>query len=318
MKTHLLSVLIPVYNESECIQAIYERIETVSHIISCDIEFLFVNDGSIDNTLDIIKKIQKKDPRINYIDLSRNFGKETAMCAGIDYIKGDALVIIDADLQDPPELIVEMLKEIENGYDDVYAYRKNRKGETWLKKKSASIYYRILKTISNIPIQENTGDFRMFSSKAIIALKDFKERERNMKGLFSYIGFNKKAIYYDRDSRFSGKTKWNYLKLTNLAIKGLTSFSIVPLRFISIIGILISLFAFVYLIIVIVKALIWGDPIIGYPSLMSSILFFNGIIIISLGVIGEYLGIIYNETKKRPLYYIKEYKRGKYCETNNN
>lgn len=313
METSLLSILIPVYNECECLEILYEQIEIMSHDISCEIEILFVNDGSVDNTLELIKFLQMKDNRINYVDLSRNFGKEIAMCAGIDYISGDTLVIVDADLQDPPALIPQMLREIKNGYDDVYAYRTNRKGETWLKRKSAHIYYKLLKNISNIPIQENTGDFRMFSTKAITALRKLKENERNMKGLFSYIGFNKKAIFYERDVRYAGKTKWNYLTLLNLAIKGLTSFSIIPLRIISMIGVFVSLLAFVYLSVVIVKALIWGNPVIGYPSLMSTILFFNGIIIIALGVLGEYLGIIYNETKKRPVYYINEYKSGKSC-----
>ena len=306
--TSLLSILIPVFNESECIGLLYERLDKISADIPSDVEFLFVNDGSNDDTLNIIRRLQVADERISYVDLSRNFGKEIAMCAGIDFIKGDALVIIDADLQDPPELIPLMFAEMEKGFDDVYACRTSRKGETWLKKWTSRNYYKVLKQLSHIPVQDNTGDFRMFNKKAIAALRKLKESERNMKGLFSYIGFNKKAVYYERDPRAAGKTKWNYLKLTDLAIKGLTSFSIVPLRIISMVGLAVSVFAFIYLLVVFIKALIWGNPVSGYPSLMSAILFLCGIILLALGIIGEYMGIIYNETKKRPLYFINEYR----------
>ena len=266
-----------------------------------------MNDGSVDDTLAKIRQLQEKDPRINYLDLSRNYGKETAMCAGIDYIRGDALVILDADLQHPPELIPEMLEELEKGYDDVYAYRTNRTGETWLKKWTSKVYYSVLKSLSSIPVQENVGDFRMFSQKAIAALRCLKENERNMKGLFSYIGFRKKPVYYESEPRIAGKTKWSWLKLTDLAIKGLTSFSTVPLRIIFLMGCFISFCAFIYMMIVLVKALLYGDPVGGYPSLMSVLLFIGGTILLALGIIGEYLGIIYNESKKRPVYFVNEY-----------
>ena len=303
----MLSVLVPVYNEEECIQLLYNRLTEVFSKLSCQSEILFVNDGSKDNTLSLIRALQKKDERISFLDLSRNFGKEIAMAAGIDYIKGDALVIIDADLQDPPELIIEMFKELEQGYDDVYANRTNRKGESWLKKTTSKIYYRLLKNISDIPIQEDTGDYRMFSKQAINALRELKENERNMKGLFSYIGFKKKAIYYERDARVAGSTKWNYWNLINLAIKGLTSFSRTPLRIVSFIGLTVSIIAFIYLVTVVIRAMIWGDPVTGYPSLVSVILFLGGVQLLALGIIGEYLGIIFSETKKRPIYYINEY-----------
>lgn len=307
MSTSLLSILIPVYNESECIKLLYDRLDVITKKIPCEAEFLFVNDGSSDNSLEIIRRLRERDLRVSYIDLSRNYGKEIAMCAGIDHIKGDALVIIDADLQHPPDLIPVMLEELEKGYNDVYAYRLDRKSDTWLKKWTARGYYKTLKYLSNVPIQENAGDFRMFDSKAIEALRELKERERNMKGLFSFIGFNKKPVSYDHGTRSAGKTKWNYIKLTNLAIKGLTSFSTIPLRIISIVGGFVSLLAFIYLIIIIVKSLIWSDPVGGYPSLMSVILFLGGTILLALGVLGEYLGIIYNETKKRPIYFVNEY-----------
>ena len=310
MNTTLLSILIPVYNESECIELLYERLDKATVTLPCEVEFMFVNDGSRDNSLAIIRQLRERDERVSYLDLSRNFGKEIAMYAGIDHIQGDALVIIDADLQDPPELIPVMFEKLEKGYDDVYACRLSRKGESWLKKWTSKSYYRALKQLSNIPVQANTGDFRMFSRKAIAALRELKERERNMKGLFSFIGFNKKPVYYDRDPRIAGRTKWNWLKLIDLAVKGLTSFSTVPLRIISIMGFLISFFAFVYMAYVALKALFIGDPVSGYPSLMTVLLFLGGVILLALGIIGEYLGVIYNETKKRPVYFVKEYKGG--------
>jgi glycosyltransferase involved in cell wall biosynthesis len=274
--------------------------------MDCKAEILFVNDGSNDDSLQIILELQSHDERISYVDLARNFGKEAAVRAGIDFAKGDALVIIDADLQDPPELIPQMLAEIRNGYDDVYACRRSRQGETTLKKLTSRLYYSTLRALSDIDIQANTGDYRMFSHRALRALQALPERELNMKYLFSHIGYSKKAIPYDRDQRFAGRTKWNYRKLLNLAVKGFTSSSTLPLRIISLIGCAVSFGAFIYLIIVIFKALIYGDPVGGYPSLMSVLLFLGGLILLSLGVIGEYIAVIFNEVKQRPVYWVKE------------
>lgn len=318
MKVEKLTILIPVYNEQECLEMLYQRLVNVADKLEeVETEFLFVNDGSRDDSLQIIKRLQWSDKRVALLDLSRNFGKEVAMTAGIDYATGDALVIIDADLQDPPELIGEMLKGIEDGYDDVYAKRSNRKGETWMKKSTSKLYYRMLKKISDIPVQEDTGDYRMFSKRAIDALRRLKENERNMKGLFSFIGFKKKPIYYERDPRIAGKTKWNYWKLVNLAAQGFMSTSKVPLRLISIMGIFVSLIAFLYLIFVVVRAAIWGDPVSGYPSMVSIILFLGGGQMLALGIIGEYLGIVFSETKKRPIYYVNEYSTGDVAEAGN-
>ena len=318
MKVEKLTILIPVYNEQECLEMLYQRlVNVVDKLEEVETEFLFVNDGSRDDSLQIIKRLQRSDKRVALLDLSRNFGKEVAMTAGIDYATGDALVIIDADLQDPPELIGEMLKGIEDGYDDVYAKRSNRKGETWMKKSTSKLYYRMLKKISDIPVQEDTGDYRMFSKRAIDALRRLKENERNMKGLFSFIGFKKKPIYYERDPRIAGKTKWNYWKLVNLAAQGFMSTSKVPLRLISIMGIFVSLIAFLYLIFVVVRAAIWGDPVSGYPSMVSIILFLGGGQMLALGIIGEYLGIVFSETKKRPIYYVNEYSTGDVAEAGN-
>jgi glycosyltransferase involved in cell wall biosynthesis len=293
-KVNYLTIMIPVYNEEECIDELYGRLLSVSSSISPKCEFLFVNDGSTDRTLSLLMELKDKDERVSVVDLSRNYGKEIAMTAGLDYMRGDTLVIIDADLQDNPELLPEMLKEIENGYDDVYAQRISRKGETWLKKTTSYWYYRILAYMSTVPIQKDTGDFRMLSTKAIEALRTLKEKERNMKGLFSFIGFKKKAIYYERDERIAGTTKWNYFKLINLAIRGITAFSIKPLRIISLVK-------------VIFKALIYGDAVAGYPSMMTAILFLGGLQLLAIGVLGEYLGIIFSETKKRPIYFINDY-----------
>lgn len=307
MQVSLLSILIPVYNEVECLLLLHERLSEVIRQLDCRVEILFVNDGSTDDSLDIIRELQHSDGRISCLDLSRNFGKEIAMRAGIDYIKGEILTIMDADLQHPPELIPVMLEEIKNGYDDVYACRRTVKGESFLKRTTSRVYYRFLKFVSMIDIQENTGDFRMFSHRAICALRELKENELNMKYLFSHIGFRKKPVYFEQDERVAGKTKWNYLKLLNLAVKGITSSSTMPLRFISLTGGVISLVSFLFLIFVLLKAIIYGDPVTGYPSLMSVLLFLGGLILLALGIIGEYLGIIFNETKKRPVYFVKNY-----------
>ena len=306
-KVKLLTIMIPVFNEEECINELYNQLDRVSNSLSCVCEFLFINDGSTDQTLELIKQIQCVDSRISIVDLSRNYGKEIAMTAGLDYMKGDTLVIIDADLQDNPELLPLMVQEIENGYDDVYAQRTSRKGESWLKKTTSFLFYRLLATMSSVPIQKDTGDFRMLSFKAVQALRQLGENERNMKGLFSFIGFKKKPIYYIRDERIAGKTKWNYFKLINLAIRGIIAFSIKPLRIISITGFVISLASFAFLIKIVIKAVFYGDPVAGYPSMMSAILLLGGLQLLSIGVLGEYLGIVFSETKKRPIYFINDY-----------
>ncbi|HRE79335.1 MAG TPA: glycosyltransferase family 2 protein [Flavobacterium sp.] len=306
-KVKLLTIMIPVYNEEECVNELYSQLKKVSKNLPCACEFLFINDGSIDQTLELIKQIQQNDARVSIVDLSRNYGKEIAMTAGLDYMIGDTLVIIDADLQDNPDLLPLMVREIENGYDDVYAQRTSRNGESWLKKSTSFLFYRLLAIMSSVPIQKDTGDFRMLSSKAIKALRQLGENERNMKGLFSFIGFKKKPIFYVRDERIAGKTKWNYFKLINLAIRGITAFSIKPLRIISITGLIISLISFAFLIKVVIKAIYFGDPVAGYPSMMSAILLLGGLQLLSIGVLGEYLGIVFSETKKRPIYFINDY-----------
>ena len=303
-----ISILIPAYNEQETLELLHNRlIKLADNNKSYDFEFLFINDGSRDKTLDIIKGYAKTDNRIAYVNLSRNFGKEIAMMAGFDYVTGDATVIIDADLQDPPELIPKMIKYWEDGYDDIYAKRNSRQGETWFKKMSSQWFYRILQKSTSIPIQIDTGDFRLLDRRCIEALKQIRESQRYTKGMFSWIGYKKKEITYDRDPRVAGDSKWNYFKLINFAIDGITSFTTAPLRISSFFGFIISLIAFIFIVIVIVKTALFGDPVSGYPSLMAVVLFLGGIQLVSLGIIGEYIGRIFNETKQRPLYFIEEY-----------
>ena len=306
MKT--ITILLPAYNEAESFPSIKECMKTViDNNQEYDWEFLFVNDGSTDQTLQLMKDLNAQDNRYHYIDLSRNYGKEIAIMAGLDYVKSDAVIIMDADMQHPVSVIPEMLKHWEEGYDDIYAQRQTS-NESWLKQKTSKLYYKILQKSTNIPIQKDTGDFRLLDRKCIDALKEMRETDRDNKGMFSWIGFQKKGIFYQQNERRYGKTKWSYYKLLNLALTGITSFTTTPLRFASIFGIIVSLLAFLYLIYIIFKTLIIGDPVQGYPTLMVTILFLGGIQLIALGIIGEYLSHIFNETKKRPGYFIREYK----------
>lgn len=303
-----LSIIIPMYNEEESLPYLYKRLEDLGEKISdYKIEFLFVNDGSKDKSLEIVKEYRKNDPRVCYLNLSRNFGKEVAMGAAFDYVTGDVVAILDADLQDPPELIVDMLKYYEEGYDDVYAKRRSREGETWLKKFTSKSFYRVLQLVSNVPIQKDTGDFRLLSRRAIEALKSFPEKQRYTKGMFSLIGFKKKAIEFDRDPRVAGETKWNYFKLFGLAIEGITSFTVSPLRIATFMGIIFSVGSFCYLVFTLIKTLVYGIDVPGYASLLSVMLFLGGVQLLCLGILGEYLGRIFLEVKARPLYFIDEY-----------
>lgn len=306
-----ISILIPAYNEEEVLDILYARLGKLANDNKdYDFEFLFINDGSRDKTLEMIKGFAEMDKRVAYVNLSRNFGKEIAMIAGLDHVTGDATVVIDADLQDPPELIPEMIKYWEEGYDDVYAKRSSREGETWFKKFSSTAFYNILEKSTRVPIQKDTGDFRLLDRRAVEALKEFRESERYTKGMFSWIGFNKKEISYDRDPRAAGETKWNYGRLINFAIDGITSFTTGPLRFSTYMGVLISFAAFIYLLVVVIQTILFGNNLDGYPSMMAVILFLGGVQLLSLGIIGEYVGRIFNETKRRPLYFVEEYHNG--------
>ena len=303
-----ITVLIPCYNEENGIDILYEHLQSVfSQLNKYVFQILLINDGSKDKTLTKMQELHDKDPAVSYMSLSRNFGKENAMLAGLDYAEGDAVILMDADLQDPPELIPQMLQEWEKGYDDVYARRRTRAGETWFKKASAHWYYRILQRFADIDIPADVGDFRLLDRRAVNALCTLREKQRYTKGLFSWIGYNKKELLFDREPRAVGSTKMNFIKLFGLAVDGITSFSVAPLRLASILGLLISSIAFIYLLFVVGKTLLLGDPVAGYPSMISIILFMGGIQLVVLGIIGEYVGRIFYEAKDRPDYLVSEY-----------
>ena len=303
-----ISLLIPCYNEEKTIPMLYpELTKLMEKNNQYEWEVMFVNDGSKDGTMDELRRLREKDQRFNYVDLSRNFGKEIAMLAGFDYVTGDCMIIIDADLQDPPSLIPEMLKYWEEGYEDVYAKRKSRGKESWLRKRLSLMFYKLLQSSSRFDVLQNVGDFRLLDRCCINALKKMRESERYTKGMYSWIGFKKKEVEFDRGDRVAGQSSWNYRQLFSLAIDGITSFSNLPLRISTVIGCLVSLLAFIYMLFVYVKALVWGDPVRGYPSMVMLILFLGGIQLLSLGIIGEYIGRIYNETKNRPDYIVREF-----------
>mgnify|MGYP003092192659 FL=1 len=305
----LVTIIIPAYNEEKVLPKLFNRLDKLSQNESNYLfEFLFINDGSKDSTMKLISEKSTIDNRISYINLSRNFGKERAMLAGFDYAKGDAIVIIDADLQDPPELIPNMISLWEEGYDDVYAKRESREGETWLKKATSKWFYSILDKISSIEIQRDTGDFRLLDRRAIEALKTLRESNRYTKGMFSWVGFKKKEITYKRDPRAAGETKWNYFKLFNLAIEGITSFTTSPLRISFIFGLLISSVAFFWILYLLIRPLFGVPTGGGYSSMMSVILFLGGVQLLAIGIIGEYIGRIFIETKNRPVYLIQDIK----------
>lgn len=281
---------------------------------SYQFEFLFVNDGSKDHTLDIIKSLREQDPRVSYVDLSRNFGKENAMLAGFDYAKGDAVIIMDADLQHPPTLIPEMLRIWNFGeVQDVYARRKTRGKESWLRKKLSLLFYRILDHATRFDILQNVGDFRLLDRQAIDALRRLRESERYTKGMYCWIGFRKQEILFEQQERIAGESKWNFMGLLNLAIEGITSFTTAPLRFATYVGLLTALGAFIYGLYYFIKTLIIGDPVAGFPTLIIVILLLGGIQLITIGIIGEYLGRIFNEVKRRPVYLAQEYNGERQC-----
>ena len=303
-----ISIIIPGYNEEESLPLLYDRLnKVISNLENYEFEMLFINDGSKDNTLKIIKELREKDARVSYVDFSRNFGKEVAMIAGLDYAKGDCVIFIDADLQDPPELIPELIKYWEEGYDDVYARRKSRKGETFLKKFTSKMYYKVLQSLTRVEIQKDTGDFRLLDRRCVNALKQLRETQRCSKSMFSWIGYNKKEVLFDRDPRIAGTTKWNYKKLMDLAIDGITSFTTSPLRISTYLSIPTFLALIVYFIYVIIKCITQSVAIQAFQAIILLVLFFAGIQIMLFGIMGEYLGRIFNETKNRPLYFIKEY-----------
>ena len=302
-----ISILIPCYNEEKSLPLLYpELVKLMDGYPGYEWELMFVNDGSADGTLRVLKQLRQQDQRVNYVDLSRNFGKENAMLAGFDHVTGDCMVIIDADLQHPPTLIPEMIKWWEEGYDDVYAKRKSRGKESWLRKRLSLEFYRILQRSSRFEVLKNVGDFRLLDRCCINALKSLRESERYTKGMYSWIGFKKKEIEFEQADRVAGESSWNYRQLFSFAIDGITSFTTAPLRISTVVGFIVSMCAFLYMIYVFFKAVLFGEPVQGYPTLVILILFLGGIQLLSLGIIGEYIGRIYNETKNRPDYIVRE------------
>ena len=297
-----ITILLPAYNEASSIGLLQVKMLQVAAMNpGYDWEFLIVNDGSTDNTLQKIKELHNTDRRFSYLDLSRNYGKEIAMMAGFDYATGDAVIIMDSDMQHPISSIPEMIKYWEEGYQDVYAQRKSSK-ESWFKRKTSQLYYNLLQNSTRIPIQKNTGDFRLLDRVCINALRNMRETQRNTKGMYCWIGFRKKGIEYEQLERANGTTKWHFWSLVNLALDGLTAYTTSPLRIASILGILCSLIGFIYLVYILINTLLHGDPVAGYPTIMVTILFIGGVQLLSLGIIGEYLGRVFNESKHRPPY----------------
>lgn len=299
-----ISIVAPAYNEQEVLGEFHRRVTEVMAGLGCQYEIVLVNDGSRDNTLALMYALRERDPHISVVDLSRNFGKEIALSAGLDHTKGDVVVVLDSDLQDPPELIPQMLDIWREGYDVVYGMRTARDGETWFKKTTAKYFYRLIKSVSRVDIPKDTGDFRLMSRRAVAALSRLREEHRFMKGLFAWVGFPSSPFLYKRDPRAAGETKWNYWKLWNFALEGITSFTVAPLKVSTYLGMLIAVLALLYAVFVIWKALVYSDPVRGYPSLMTVVLFLGGVQLISVGLLGEYVGRIFNEVKRRPLYLV--------------
>jgi glycosyltransferase involved in cell wall biosynthesis len=302
-----VTIIIPCYNEEASLPALYDALHNLmEQNTGYEWEVLMVNDGSRDQTIDVIKQLRAKDKRFCYINLSRNFGKENAMLAGFDYATGDAVVIMDADLQHPPSVIPEMLKKWEDGYEDVYGRRLTRGKESWLRKKLSMWYYRILQKTTRVEILQNVGDFRLLDRKCIDELKKLRETERYTKGMYCWIGFKKCAVDFETQDRVAGESSMSFKALFSLAIDGITSFTTAPLRMSAVVGFVVSIVAFIYMCFVLFKTIFIGEDVQGYPTLVILILFIGGVQLISLGIIGEYLGKIFNETKNRPVYVIGE------------
>lgn len=301
-----ISIIVPCYNEEQGLEILFERLLRILDRLSLSYEVICVDDGSRDQTLEYLIDYHNRYPEIKVISLSRNFGKDIALTAGLENAQGKAIIPIDADLQDPPELIEQLVAKWREGYDVVSGKRRSRQGESWVKKTTANAFYRIISRISSVPIPRDTGDFRLLDRRVVEAIKTMPERTRFMKGLFAWVGFKQTYVLYDRPNRIQGTTKWNYWKLWNFALDGITSFSLVPLKVWSYLGVVLSLLAFTYGSFLIIRTIILGIDVPGYASLMVTILFIGGVQLITLGILGEYLGRIYEETKQRPLYLIRE------------
>ncbi len=303
----VISIIIPCYNEEDSIPLIYNELKKVSNNMKYDFEFIFVNDGSIDNSLSVLKKLSEKDKQVKYIHFSRNFGKEAAMYAGLSKSKGDYVTIMDADLQDPPSLLPEMLRLIkEEEYDSVGTRRVSRKGEPKIRSFFARKFYKIINKLSKIEMVDGARDYRLMTRQMVNSILELKEYNRYSKGLFSFVGFNTYWLEYENVERVAGETKWSFWGLVKYAIEGIVAFSTLPLSIASLMGFIFCFVSFILIIIIIIKTLIFGDPTSGWPSLVCIIFFVSGIQLFCLGIIGKYLSKTYLETKNRPIYIIKE------------
>ena len=302
-----VSILVPCYNEEKSLPVLYEQLkQLMDGHQEFEWQVLLVDDGSKDSTLQVCKTLRQTDDRVVYIGLSRNFGKERAMLAGFDHATGDCLVIMDADLQHPPHVIPQMLQYWQEGYEDVYAKRNDRGKESWLRRKLTLAYYKLLQKSAKIDVLPNVGDFRLLDRKCVDALKTMRESERYTKGLYCWMGFKKKEITFDQGERYAGKSSFNFSRLMGLAVNGITSYTVAPLRISTILGFIVSICAFIYMLYVLIKTCIMGDPVQGFPTLVILILFLGGVQLLAIGIIGEYLARIYQETKHRPVYLISE------------
>lgn len=301
-----LTIVIAAYNEQSALPVMHPRLSKVLDGLDLDCRVLYVDDGSRDDTWGVLLQIAAADPRVSLLRLARNFGKELALTAGLDQVHTDAAMVLDADGQDPPELIPAFVAKWREGYDVVYGTRTRRDGETWLKKLTAAGFYRVMSWLSQTDIPRDTGDFRLMSGRVLDALRLLRERQRFMKGLFTWVGYRQVALPYDREARLAGDTKFNYWRLWNLALEGITSFSTVPLRLATYLGVFTALAAFGWGVWIIARTVLWGDPVQGWPSLMTVVLFLGGLQLVALGIIGEYLGRLYVESKQRPLYLVSE------------
>lgn len=305
MHSDRLTVLVAAYNEADSLPLLHPRIAAaLDGVHGLQAQVLYVDDGSTDATWAAMREIAQGDPRVSLLRLSRNFGKELAITAGLDHIREGAALILDADGQDPPELIGAFVAKWREGFDDVHGTRIERAGEGWIKRATAHAFYRVIGRLSRTPIPADTGDFRLLSRRALDALAQMRERHRFMKGLFGWVGFRRVAVPYLREPRLAGGSKFNFWRLWNLALEAITSFSTAPLRLATYLGVFTALLAFVYGLWIVVKALLWGDPVAGWPTMMAVILFLGGTQLMALGLIGEYLGRLYEESKQRPLYLV--------------
>ncbi len=307
LPTCVVTIVVPVYNEEEVLPAFHRRLITVLETVAGGFEVIYVDDGSRDATPEILQQFHVHNPAIGIALLSRNFGKEQAMSAGLRLSRGACVIVIDADLQDPPELIPSMIDAWHQGADVVNMRRRSREGETWLKKVTAHAFYHVINRLSDVPMQKNVGDFRLLSRRAVDALNTLQEQNRYMKGLFAWIGFRQVSLDYDRNARVAGESKWHYWRLWNFALEGITGFSTVPLKVATYVGVASAAGAFAYAAYFFIKALTVGDSVSGFPTLIVTILFFAGLQLMALGVIGEYLGRLFIESKRRPLYFIENY-----------